>query len=534
MPTIPINDTAPRISYTATGGQTVFPYPFWITDEEDLKVYQNGTLLTLTTHYTVSDVLDTDGGNVTLVSGATADDVIVIVRDIPIERLTEFSTSGKFTAAAINLELSRIIAMLQQQETDSDRTLKLPDTSTIDTTNFSLPSTFIDGRGLKWDAASSTFVLTDNQIDSTVPQGVYLGAKASDPALDNEGNALEAGTLYFNTTDDLLKVYDGSAWATATLTTDSVGTDELQDDAVTTDKILDNAVTSDKIADDAVTTDKIADGSVTSDKIDGSVLVTGPNVKNFIIANNAGDAEHDIDFKRQDTTVPAYFIARDDSNGLASFPSTTGTITKQIDDVWAAGTDMGGLADGVTLSADTAYYCFALFKADGSIDFGFDDDRDGVNLLGDAVVVAAGFVYVARVGSLITDSSSNIIAGYWRERSAGDIQFTYSTPITEISGTSPATTTRASETVSVPAQVRGFFRFRTNTGTTNRTFSVDIWDNNSDISFVAHESSRTGLANSYVDYVYTDDSRQVDWSGTQTGSYNGDWAWYTIGWYEER
>ena len=40
----------------------------------------------------------------------------------------------------------------------------------------------------------------------------YLGAKASDPTLDNDGDALNAGDLYFNTTTDKLRVYDGSAW----------------------------------------------------------------------------------------------------------------------------------------------------------------------------------------------------------------------------------------------------------------------------------------------------------------------------------
>ena len=40
----------------------------------------------------------------------------------------------------------------------------------------------------------------------------YLGAKASDPSVDNDGDALNAGDLYFNTTDNVLKYYDGSAW----------------------------------------------------------------------------------------------------------------------------------------------------------------------------------------------------------------------------------------------------------------------------------------------------------------------------------
>ena len=43
----------------------------------------------------------------------------------------------------------------------------------------------------------------------------YLGQKASDPALDNDGDALVSGALYFNTTDDIMKVYDGSLWVAA-------------------------------------------------------------------------------------------------------------------------------------------------------------------------------------------------------------------------------------------------------------------------------------------------------------------------------
>ena len=43
----------------------------------------------------------------------------------------------------------------------------------------------------------------------------YLGAKASDPTLDNDGNALISGALYFNTTDDVMKVYEGSQWVAA-------------------------------------------------------------------------------------------------------------------------------------------------------------------------------------------------------------------------------------------------------------------------------------------------------------------------------
>ena len=44
----------------------------------------------------------------------------------------------------------------------------------------------------------------------------YLGAKASDPTLDNDGNALITGALYFNTTTEVMMTYTGSIWQTIT------------------------------------------------------------------------------------------------------------------------------------------------------------------------------------------------------------------------------------------------------------------------------------------------------------------------------
>jgi hypothetical protein len=46
----------------------------------------------------------------------------------------------------------------------------------------------------------------------------YLGAKASDPALDNDGDPLNAGDLYFNSTSSVLKYYTGSTWLTVEAT----------------------------------------------------------------------------------------------------------------------------------------------------------------------------------------------------------------------------------------------------------------------------------------------------------------------------
>ena len=45
---------------------------------------------------------------------------------------------------------------------------------------------------------------------------VYLGSKTADPTLDNDGDALTAGDLYYNSVGTVLKYYTGSAWVSIT------------------------------------------------------------------------------------------------------------------------------------------------------------------------------------------------------------------------------------------------------------------------------------------------------------------------------
>jgi len=70
---------------------------------------------------------------------------------------------------------------------------------------------------------------------------IYLGSKSSDPSTDNDGDALAAGMLYFNTSSDLLRVYTGSAWQNAAVDTTGFitlsGTQTLTNKTLTTPKI---------------------------------------------------------------------------------------------------------------------------------------------------------------------------------------------------------------------------------------------------------------------------------------------------------
>ena len=58
-------------------------------------------------------------------------------------------------------------------------------------------------------SAASAITAFDNFDDR------YLGQKTSDPALDNDGNALIMGAMYFNTVNGKMKVYSGTSWGFA-------------------------------------------------------------------------------------------------------------------------------------------------------------------------------------------------------------------------------------------------------------------------------------------------------------------------------
>ena len=59
-------------------------------------------------------------------------------------------------------------------------------------------------------AAAASATAAANSADAF--DDVYLGSKSSNPTTDNDGDALAAGMLYFNTTTNRLRVYTGSTW----------------------------------------------------------------------------------------------------------------------------------------------------------------------------------------------------------------------------------------------------------------------------------------------------------------------------------
>jgi len=143
-----------RQVFTATGGQTAFSITFEFFAIDDLKVYKNGTLATYnanptstTTYKVTASNSSSDsayefgtGATITFGSGLTADDKVVVVRRITIERTTDFPVNGTFDITALNTELDKAVAIFSDNKDQITRSIRLTDGD--DTTpTLSVPAT---------------------------------------------------------------------------------------------------------------------------------------------------------------------------------------------------------------------------------------------------------------------------------------------------------------------------------------------------------------------------------------------------------
>jgi len=200
-----VNDNTPRVQYVATASQTVFAYPFAIFVNADLKVYQtlagadaNDTtdILTLTTDYTVSGASTTDGGNVTLVTGASAGDIITIERDLAMERTTDYQNLGDLESSSLNTDLDRLVMMTQQNESDILRTFNVHK-SNSSITDFSLAPD--GGKVLAWKTDESGLEALLPAVGS-IGDGVTTSSKLVAAALTLTSE--DAGKKVFVTSAD--------------------------------------------------------------------------------------------------------------------------------------------------------------------------------------------------------------------------------------------------------------------------------------------------------------------------------------------
>ena len=143
-----------RQVFTATGGQTAFSITFEFFAIDDLKVYKNGSLATYnanptttTTYKVTASNSSSDsayefgtGATITFGSGLTANDKVVVVRRITIERTTDFPVNGAFDVTALNTELDKAVAIFSDNKDQITRSIRLTDGD--DTTpTLSVPAT---------------------------------------------------------------------------------------------------------------------------------------------------------------------------------------------------------------------------------------------------------------------------------------------------------------------------------------------------------------------------------------------------------
>lgn len=141
---VPISNVTRRQVYAPSGSGGAGPYAFTfeILANTDIAVYKEDTLLTLTTHYTVT--INSNGtGSVTITAAGlalspTSPTQYAIVGNRTISRSTDFTTGGDFFANTINDELDQQTIFAQQNAEGLQRALTAPQTDPT-TINMTLP-----------------------------------------------------------------------------------------------------------------------------------------------------------------------------------------------------------------------------------------------------------------------------------------------------------------------------------------------------------------------------------------------------------
>ncbi len=213
--TIDATNNNPRIRYSVSEGasQTNFTVPFEFFDDSDLYVYVDGIIKTITTDYTVTGG-DGSTGDISFVSpvvGATGGSIVVITRNIPIERVTDFVTGVDISRAALNTQLDTLTALIADVNDTGSRSIRLADTDA--SASLTIPSAADRANGfLSFDSNGNIAVnaivnldfldLERLDIDNIRIDGNTVSSLAGNITLDSFGDITldhaSLGSIYFS------------------------------------------------------------------------------------------------------------------------------------------------------------------------------------------------------------------------------------------------------------------------------------------------------------------------------------------------
>ena len=219
--------------FTATSNQTTFT-----TDDASatMSIFANGNTLVFkngirlvegsnsTNDYYIS------GNNVVLNAGASAGDVLYV------EVFTKVSTTQEniFEYTCLVMRLHRLITRQHLPQTSSTQATNSANSATASANSATASATSTTNSANSATASANSATSAASSATSAAASfddldDRYLGAKSAAPSVDNDGDALGAGTLYWNTTSNKLFVWDGSAWQQGSFTAGSLLANLLED-----------------------------------------------------------------------------------------------------------------------------------------------------------------------------------------------------------------------------------------------------------------------------------------------------------------
>ena len=181
-----VSSTTTKNSASGNGSTSAFPYNFKIFSDDDIAVIirtdSTGAEVTKTktTHYTVSGVGDSSGGNVTFTSGniPASGETVVLLRSTARTQLTDYVANDPFPAESHENALDKLTFIAQEIEEELGRSIKVSKTNTISSSEFTTSATARANKILSFDT-SGDLTVTEGKVDTVTVSVSGLSTGAS-------------------------------------------------------------------------------------------------------------------------------------------------------------------------------------------------------------------------------------------------------------------------------------------------------------------------------------------------------------------